>query len=49
MFKWLAYRLPKQVIYWAIVRAGAKATTKDYPNRSPNEVGIIDLMKAWEK
>jgi len=48
MMQWIAYRLPRRVIYWAIVRAGAKATTVDYLDRSPDEVGILDLMKAWQ-
>lgn len=48
LFYWLAYHLPRRVVYWVIVRAGAKATTVDYRSRTPDEVGILDLMRAWE-
>lgn len=43
----LAWVLPRHVVYHAIVRAGAHATTGQWSGDSPTEVTLIDVMKRW--
>ena len=40
---WIARRLPKKVVYWAVIRAGANYTTKVDTSIEPDEMGV----KEW--
>jgi hypothetical protein len=44
---WIVWHLPKWMIYWAVVRAGAHATTGKYGNEHPDTVSIFDIMQRW--
>lgn len=44
---WLAWKLPRPIVKWAAVRLMAAATFK-YPDRTPDEIGIFDALKAWD-
>jgi hypothetical protein len=43
---WLARALPVRLRYWSVVVEGAHATCNVWPNRTPDEVSLIDLLKA---
>ena len=47
--RWLANRLPKRVVYFAVVRLVAYATTGDYKMTSATTLGVMDALKRWEK
>lgn len=40
--RWIANRLPKRVIYWAVVRA-----TVDYTRRVTNDTRVADVLTYW--
>lgn len=44
----VAGMLPKWLVYYAVIRMWAKATVRDYPDRSPGEVNLWDALKAWQ-
>ena len=48
---WLRFTwfLPAKAIYWCGIRMAAYATTGDYSNKEPDNVSIMDMLKAWEK
>lgn len=46
---WLAWRLPRRLVYWAYIRVAAEATTEAFPDRTPFEVSLMDGLKAWKR
>ena len=44
---WLAWRVPRRLAYWCAVRVNSRATVKDFPNRTPDEVSIMDALRVW--
>lgn len=47
--RWIAYLLPKRVVYWAMIRAGAYATDGKYGSTVVPEVTLVDVLERWEK
>lgn len=45
----IAFLIPNRIVLAVIVRAFAWATSHEYSNKSPNEVGYSDVYKSWEK
>ena len=45
---WLAYQLPKSVIYFAVIRAWAYATTGEWSKESPLEVTAETVLRRWD-
>lgn len=39
---WVAWKMPRRIVYWCVVRAACKVE----PNYSPADVPAIDLMRA---
>jgi len=37
-YRWIAYILPRKVLYWCVIRAWALATTEKYTKKTPYEV-----------
>jgi hypothetical protein len=46
--EWIAYRLPRSVVYWAMIRAGAEVTTGKYGNTLVPELTFMDALKRYE-
>ena len=46
---WLAWRLPKKLVYWCLQRAWAFATDKNYSDTVIHEVTMQTVIKRWEK
>ena len=44
---WLAWKLPKDLVYWCAVRVASHATTTAGVEE-PDRVGIIQMLKRWE-
>ena len=47
--RWIAWRLPKKVVYWAAIRLIAYATSGRYGNTVVPELGAMDALKRWEE
>lgn len=48
MWEWIAYRLPKRVLYWAVVRATAYVSTRPPHARTvASEITAFDVMEHY--
>ena len=47
MCEWIAYKLPREIVYYCLIRAGAEATTTVYADKCPDEVSIMALLDSW--
>jgi hypothetical protein len=45
---WLAYRLPRWLIYWAGIRLIAYATMGKYYKQVAPKLTAMDALKRWE-
>ena len=46
--RWVAWRLPKWLVYWAAMRLIAHATTGKYSTTVVLDLTAMDAMKRWE-
>lgn len=46
-YEWLAWKLPKGLVYWCALRVGAHATTGEYSNQTVPELTLIDATQRW--
>lgn len=44
---WLAWKLPKRVVYLALIRAWAHATTGDYGTTDATTITANEMVKRW--
>ncbi len=48
-YSWLAYKLPKKLVYWCAIRFGAFGTTGNkYGNTDVTSVRFITLLNRWD-
>uniref|UniRef100_A0A6M3XXP5 Uncharacterized protein n=1 Tax=viral metagenome TaxID=1070528 RepID=A0A6M3XXP5_9ZZZZ len=47
-YRWLAWRLPKQLVMWASIRLIAHATQGEYSNQVVPDLSAMDALKRWE-
>lgn len=48
-YLWLAFRLPRKLVYWCAVRLIAHATTQPaYQNMEPNRIGCMEALDEWK-
>jgi hypothetical protein len=45
---WLAWKLPKPLVYWATIRLGAHATQDQWGNESPTDLLMMTALKRWD-
>ena len=45
---WLAWRLPKRLVYFAAIRLGAHATGGEYSRQNVPELTVLDAIKRWD-
>ena len=45
---WLAWKLPRPLVYWAVIRAGVHATTGPYSSQIVPETTLPDVLKRWD-
>lgn len=45
---WLAWRLPRRVVYWAMIRGAAHATTGPWGHEETPGVTITELLQRWD-
>lgn len=46
---WLAWNLPKKVVYFAFIRLWANATIGEYAKDGSIDISVDELLKRWEK
>lgn len=47
--EWLAWKLPRRLVYWSAIRLMAHATAGEYGSTCPSELNVIEALKRWEK
>jgi hypothetical protein len=45
---WLAWKLPRRLVYWAAIRLMAHATCGKWSSHPVPQVNIIDALHRWE-
>lgn len=45
---WIARRLPRRVVLWAMIRVAAEATTGRWSNESPDTLDYQKMHDRWE-
>lgn len=48
-WNWLAWHLPRQLIYFAVIRLWAHGTTGKYGMTTPDELTWGEALKRWSK
>jgi len=48
-YNWLAWKLPKKLVYYATVRLIAWGTSGDYSYTNVTSVRAVTVIKRWEK
>ncbi len=46
--KKIAWILPKNIMYWAIIRAFARATTGKNSDKTPDQTGFSAVIDEWK-
>ena len=49
LYRWIAQHLPRRVVYHAVIRAAAFATTGKYGSTVVPEVTAMDVIYRWSK
>jgi hypothetical protein len=49
VLRWIVWRLPKSIVYWAAIRVVANATTGPYESQIVPELRAMDALDRWEK
>lgn len=47
LYFWIAWRLPKWLVYFATIRLAAHATTGEYGMTIPSELDVMEAIKRW--
>lgn len=45
---WIAYRLPRRLVYWCGIRLMAHATVGPYQDQHVVDLTAIDALERWE-
>ena len=48
IYRWLAWKLPKNLAKWAYIRVFAYSTSV-HPTKTPDEITYSQTAKAWER
>jgi hypothetical protein len=47
LWTWLAYHLPKSLVYWAAVRVFADVSCHELSSHEVARITVLEVMKAW--
>ncbi len=47
LWVWLAWRLPRPLIYWCSVRLITAATVGRYGDTNPTELDVVTALERW--
>jgi len=48
IWMWVAWRLPKRLVYWATIRLMTHATVKEWSDESVTELNAMDALGRWD-
>jgi hypothetical protein len=47
IYRWLAGKLPRKLVYFAVIRAWVNATSGPYSGETPIDMTIKDTLNRW--
>ena len=47
LWLWIAWHLPRPLVYWCTIRVGCNATQDKWANESPTDLLMMDALKRW--
>lgn len=47
LVRWVAWKLPKPIVYWASIRLIAHATQGQFSNQEVPALGAMDALARW--
>jgi hypothetical protein len=45
---WIAWRLPRPLVYWASIRLLARATVKEYSGQEVPKLKALEALQRWK-
>jgi len=48
LFEYLAWKMPRRLVYWCAIRLMSSATCGKYSDTHPDEISVIEALDAWE-
>ena len=48
LYKWIAWRLPKKLVYWCAIRLLSHATQGKWGNQEVPKLLAMDALNRWE-
>jgi hypothetical protein len=45
---WIAWHLPRQIVYWTIVRIFAVSSTGKFSNKEAGSITLFDAIEVWK-
>lgn len=45
--RFIAWLLPRRVVYWSYIRLHAHATCTTYSHRTPHDVSWVEALESW--
>jgi hypothetical protein len=45
---WIAWHMPRSIVYWCAIRVGAHATQGKYSNQNVPELLFMDALQRWQ-
>ena len=45
---WIAWHLPRPLVYWCAIRLNAHATAGEYGHQLVPELLVMDALKRWD-
>lgn len=48
-YHWLAWRLPKRLVYCCTIRLWSQGTGSKYPKTYSTNVRVITVLRRWEE
>ena len=49
LMMWIAWKMPKWLVYQCAIRLGANATTGKYGSQIVPDLNFMDALKRWSK
>jgi hypothetical protein len=49
LYTWLAFKVPRKLVYWCAIRLMVHATTGKHQNQVVPELLAMDALERWEQ
>lgn len=49
LIRWVAWRLPRELVKWCYIRVGANATTGKYADTIVPALPMMDALQRWDE